>query len=127
MAQIDIDDPGSPSFPSTASNVEPTIGCESEIFTGSSLLDACWRATRQGIAGWKLIQTMSRGAGVVGRRLDCLDRFPDAFKTHQEKSPRSGIRQDLRDFFDYMEAISIDKSLYCAKIACQSNSDRNNS
>jgi hypothetical protein len=26
-----------------------------------------------------------------GRRLDRSDRFPQAFKTHQEKPPRSGI------------------------------------
>jgi len=32
-----------------------------------------------------------RGVGLVGRRLYRSDRFPHAFKTHQEKPPRSGI------------------------------------
>src|SRR5262249_16726004 len=34
---------------------------------------------------------MSGGVGVVCRRLHRSDRFPHAFKTHQEISPRSGI------------------------------------
>jgi hypothetical protein len=48
-------------------------------------------SNRQGIAGWKLIRKMSRGVDHLGRRLDRSDRFPHAFKTHQEKPPRSGI------------------------------------
>ena len=35
---------------------------------------------------------MSGGVGFTGRRLHRSDRFPHAFKTHQEMPPRSGIR-----------------------------------
>jgi hypothetical protein len=32
-----------------------------------------------------------RGVDVLSRRLDHSDRFPHAFKTHQEMLPRSGL------------------------------------
>ena len=38
---------------------------------------------------------MSEGAGVASRRLRRSDRFPYAFKTHQEILPRSGILSDF--------------------------------
>ena len=47
--------------------------------TGEAESGDAGEQTRQGIASWKLIQTMSRGVGLVVDASIVLDRFPHAF------------------------------------------------